>query len=47
MQIQKNRRKSESSVSFSSYNIIAKAANMRPVKACTPRWTFYFIRANW
>jgi len=27
-------------------NIIAEEANMRPVKACAPRWTFSFISAN-
>jgi len=43
----KNYRKSESIVSFSYQNIIAEGANMRPVKACAPRWTFSFISVNW
>jgi len=43
----KSCRKSESSLPFSYENIISKAANMRPVKACAPRWTFSFISANW
>jgi len=29
------------------YLIITEAANMRPVKACAPRWTFSFISTNW
>jgi len=33
-------RKSESILSFSYQNIITEVANMRPVKACGPRWTF-------
>jgi len=38
--------KAESILSFSYQNIIT-GANMRPVKACAPRWTFSFISANW
>jgi len=26
---------------------LQKRANMRPVKACVPPWTFSFISANW
>jgi len=26
---------------------ITEEANMRPVKACAPRWTFLFISASW
>jgi len=33
--------------SFSNDNIITEGANMKPVKACAPRWTFSSIRANW
>jgi len=40
-------RKAESILSFSYENIITQEANMRPVKACAPRWTFSFISANW
>jgi len=43
----KNCRKSESILSFSYQNIITEGANMRPVKAPAPRWTFSFISANW
>jgi len=33
---------------YCSYdNNITEGANMRPVKACAPRWTFSFIRATW
>jgi len=32
---------------YSYDNIITEGANMRPVKACMPRWTFSFISANW
>jgi len=28
-------------------SIVTNAANMRPVKACWPRWTFSFISASW
>jgi len=42
----KNCRKAKSILSFSYENIIAEVANMRPVKACAPRWTFSFISAN-
>jgi len=40
-------RKAESILSFSYQNIITGGPNMRPVKACGPRWTFSFISANW
>jgi len=32
-----------------SYSSIIKTegANMRPVKVCAPRWTFYIISTNW
>jgi len=43
----KNRSISESILSFSYQNIITEGANMRPVKACGPRWTFSFISTNW
>jgi len=26
---------------------ITEGANMRPVKACAPWWTFFFISSNW
>jgi len=44
--MQKICRKSESILSFSYENTITEGANMRPVKACAPRWTFSFISAN-
>jgi len=34
------------SESFSYQKIITDGANMWPVKACAPRWTFCFISAN-
>jgi len=41
-------RQVEPILSFSYQNIIiTEGANMRPVKACAPRWTFSFISANW
>jgi len=39
--------KSESSLLFSYENIITKAANMRTVKACAPRWRLSFVSSNW
>jgi len=39
-------RNAESILSFSYQYIITEGANMRPVKACAPRWTFCFICAN-
>jgi len=47
MQIKKICGKAESILSFSYQNIITEGANMRPVKACAPRWSFSFISANW
>jgi len=47
MQMQKICRKAESILSFSYQNIITEGANMRQVKAFAPRWTFFFIDANW
>jgi len=38
---------SKTNLSFSYQNIITEEDNMRPVKACAPRWTFCFISANW
>jgi len=43
----KNCRKTESVVLFNYQNIITEGANMWPVKACVPRWTFSFISTNW
>jgi len=39
--------KSESILPFSYQDIITEGANMRPAKACGPRWTFSFISGNW
>jgi len=29
------------------HSVIKTGANMRPVKVCAPRWTFYIIGTNW
>jgi len=39
-------RKAEPIPSFSYENTTIEGANMWPVKACAPRWTFSFISAN-